>query len=178
MPAFVALIRGINVGRAKQVPMEDLRSAVEAAGFEDVRTVLRSGNVLLRGTGSESDIAGRVEQAIAARLRVDARVIVRTLDELAAIVQANPIPEAAADGARLHVMFLERAPSRDELDRIGHAASGDDVLRPVGREIYVWYRNGMAGSDTAGRLATLVKTGNTDRNWNTLRRLLALAGRG
>ena len=74
---YVALIRGINVGRAKRVAMADLRALVEGLGYGEVRTLLNSGNVVFRVPAARSgDIAGRIEKAITARLRISARVIV------------------------------------------------------------------------------------------------------
>jgi uncharacterized protein (DUF1697 family) len=102
-------------------------------------------------------------------------VVVRTADELAAIANANPIPEAADAGAQLHVMFLAEPTTTNERTALEAGTFEDDVVRPLGREIYVWYRNGMSGSTTAVRLAKLIRTTNTDRNWNTVTKLLTMA---
>ena len=104
---YVALLRGINVGRAKPVAMTDLRTAAESAGFEGVRTLLRSGNVLFVGSPEDdATIARTLEKAIESRLSMNVGVVVRTSDELAAVVEANLLPHAAHDGSSLHVMFL------------------------------------------------------------------------
>ena len=157
--SYVALVRGINVGRANQVAMSDLRGLVQSLGFEDVRTLLRSGNIVFRGspaaptpTASPEAIAGPIEQAIVDRLRMRASVVVRTAEELAAVVASNPIPEAARSGTFLHVMFLAGPLTAAERTAIGAENFHSDTVRLAEREIYVWYRNGMSGSDTAGRL--------------------------
>src|ERR1051325_11525426 len=96
---YVAFVRGINVGRARQVTMADLREAVESLGYEDVRTLLRSGNIVFSsGRSAERTIAKAVERAID-RLAPSARVVVRTADDLAAVVEGNPLPEAARHGS-------------------------------------------------------------------------------
>jgi uncharacterized protein (DUF1697 family) len=172
---FIAFIRGINVGRAKPVSMSDLREVVESIGYKEVRTLLRSGNVVFSGEGTAADIAKALELAIDRRLRLHANVVVRTAAELHAVVEANPISEAEGDGSRLHVMFLDARLSADERAKVDAADFDTDVVRSVSREIYVWYRNGMSGSVTAARLGKLIKTTATDRNWNTVTRLLALA---
>ena len=169
----VAFLRGINVGRAKQVSMADLREAVEGAGFEDVRTVLRSGNVVLRGGGDGTAIARKLEPAIEARTGHTVTVVVRTADELARAMAKNPFPDHEDDGSRLHVMFMGEELSAKDGQRLREEDFGADRVEPAGREVYVWYANGMSGSDTAGRLARLVTTPNTDRNWNTVRRVRA-----
>jgi len=172
---FIALVRGINVGRAKQVSMGQLRAVVESLGYEDVRRLLRSGNVVFRATkGTPRTVAKAIEEAVDS-LGVNARVVVRTVDELAAVVKANPLPDAAANGSYLHVMFLHEPLSPAERKQVEEADFGSDEVRLASREIYVWYRKGMSGSDTAGRLTKLVRTLATDRNWNTVEKLLAMA---
>lgn len=65
---YVALLRGINVGRAKRVAMADLRALVEGLGFHSVRTLLNSGNVVFDGEVADcTDAAIRIEHALAAR---------------------------------------------------------------------------------------------------------------
>jgi uncharacterized protein (DUF1697 family) len=155
--------------------MSDLRRIVESLGYQDVRTLLRSGNVILSGDGEPGDISRRFETAIDERLHIDVKVVVRTAAELEAVVDVNPIPQAVDDGSRLHVMFLAGLLPADERLRLDAADFGADLVRPTRREIYVWYRNGMSGSDTAARLAKLVRTTATDRNWNTVTKLVALA---
>jgi len=174
---YVALLRGINVGKAKPVSMAELRDALTAAGFDDVRTILRSGNVILRGHGSADAVAAELERVIERDLKTTSAVVIRTADELERAIDANPFPDKAADGARLHVMFLGEALTAAERRAIEEASFGEDRVDVVEREIYAWYANGMSGSDTAIRLARLVKTRNTDRNWNTVLRLEAAAGK-
>src|SRR6266496_1648635 len=83
----VALIRGINVGRAKRVAMADLRALVGDLGYGEVRTLLNSGNVVFTVPASaRGDPAPRIEQAMTARLGISARVTVLTAAELAAVV--------------------------------------------------------------------------------------------
>src|SRR5262245_61751276 len=104
---YVAFLRGINVGRARQVAMADLREIAESVGYEDVRTLLRSGNVVLAsGSPSADDVAAALERAIESRLRMNVGVVVRTSDELAAVVAADPLQITSDDGSRRHVVFL------------------------------------------------------------------------
>jgi uncharacterized protein (DUF1697 family) len=172
---YVALLRGINVGRAKQVAMADVREIAQSLGFRDVRTLLRSGNVVFTGPMKPAnEVAADLAHALEARLGMTVGVVIRTADELAAVVDANPMPEAVADGSRLHVMFLADAPTAKERAALDGEVFDPDTVRPSGREIYAWYPNGMSGSDTATRLAKIVRTLNTDRNWNTVTKLLAM----
>jgi len=173
---YVALLRGINVGRAKPVAMSELKEVVESLGFEDVRTLLRSGNVVFSGKPADPDTLARtIEKAIEQRFGMEVGVVIRTAEELAKVIDGNAIPEAASEGSNLHVMFLAKSLSDAERARIEPAQFEPDVVRLADREIYVWYRHGMSGSKTAELLGRRVRTLVTDRNWNTVTKLLALA---
>ncbi len=105
----IALIRGINVGRAKRVAMADLRLLFESLGYRRVQTLLNSGNVILEGSGKARDEASRVEHALLERLGISDRVTLFTAAELAAAVAGNPLREIAEDPSRLLVGFLKEA---------------------------------------------------------------------
>src|SRR5438034_8047019 len=112
----IALIRGINVGRAKRVAMSELRALVEALGYGEVRTLLNSGNVVFTSPGPPAgDAAARIEEALGARLGVSARVIVLTAGELAAVVANNPLLGVADDPSRLLVAVLGNPADRRKL---------------------------------------------------------------
>ena len=88
---YVALLRGINVGRAKRIAMGDLRAVVERLGFTEVRTLLNSGNVVFTGaTAKPQEIATRIEEALASRLGVSSATIVLTGDDVQTIVDDRP----------------------------------------------------------------------------------------
>src|SRR5213593_3406061 len=93
----IALLRGINVGRAKRVAMADLRALVEGLGYADVRTLLNSGNVVFAATDGAKGAAARIEKALAAKVKVTARVTVISAEELAMAVRANPLAKVATD---------------------------------------------------------------------------------
>ena len=159
--------------------MADLRNAIESAGFDDVRTLLRSGNVIFVGPRQEDEsVARTLEKAIEAALAMEVGVVVRTVDELAAVIEANPLPHAARDGTFLHVMFLATPLTAEERRSLDPERFLPDEVRVTEREIYVWYRKGMSGSRTAVELARRVKPLATDRNWNTVTKLHALAQGG
>ena len=176
---YIALLRGINVGRAKPVGMAELKATVEGLGFRDVRTLLRSGNVVFSGVGEDPrTVADRLESAIEARFAMRVGVVVRTAKELASAVAANPIPEAQGEGSNLHVMFLAEPLADAVRDPLDPSQFEPDIVRPAEREIYVWYRNGMTGSATAQQLDRRIRSLVTDRNWNTVGKLLALTRDG
>src|SRR6187551_2079266 len=89
---YVALLRGINVGKARQVSMADLKDIAATLGHGDVRTHLRSGNLVLSASHTTaSALAAALEEAIEARLGMRVGVVVRSAAELAAVLAADPL---------------------------------------------------------------------------------------
>ena len=176
MTAYVALLRGINVGRNKQVSMADLRDVVASIGHGDVRTHLRSGNVIFtsKRRGGQA-IAAELERRLADRLGLSSRVIVRSRAELEAVVRDNPLPDAVATPAKLHVVFLDEKPPAATVRAFDTDRYAPDEVRFAGREIYAWYPNGFATSKLNDAAWKSLGVTATARNWNTVMKLLALA---
>jgi len=177
---LVALLRGVNVGGRTKLPMADLRRVVEGAGFTDVRTYIQSGNVVLRAPGSRvstASVATRLRAAIAAGTDVQPEVVVRTRDELAAVVEANPWASGGVDASELHVVFLGgTAPAALGFD-VGSYAPEEAVA--VGREVHLRLPGGVGRSKLAADLTRSARGGlqqGTMRNWRTVTTLLSMAG--
>ena len=103
----VALLRGINVGRAKRIAMADLRALVEGLGYRDVSTLLNSGNVVFTGEGALLDgTADRIQDAIASRLGITSRVTVLSSAEMSGVMTGNPLLDIGDNHSRLLVAFL------------------------------------------------------------------------
>jgi len=172
----VALIRGINVGRAKRVAMADLRALVEGLGYRDVRTLLNSGNIVFTAPGKAGDDAGpRIEKAMAARLGVSGRVTVLTAAELSAAVRENPLGKLARDPSRLLVTVLSRPADRARLQALTRQDWAPDALAIGRRVVYLWCADGMLESRLATAVWRLLGDAATSRNWATLTKLNALA---
>jgi uncharacterized protein (DUF1697 family) len=179
MARQIALLRGINVGGHRKVPMARLREVLGDLGYADVKTYVQSGNVVLTGP-ERSDAA--TEQALARELEeafgFDIAVVVRTRDEIAGVVAADPFAEVAGDPARYHVLFLSEAP---DPERVARAADPDafapDTYALKGRELYLWTPDGIRDSKLM-RALTDKRLGvtSTARNWRTVNKLLELAG--
>lgn len=156
--------------------MADLRDIAESLGYTAVRTYLRSGNlVFTTPERTPRAVATKLEQAIEARLGMAVGVIVRGADELTSIVAADPLKGSADDGSRKHVVFLAEPLSADVHDWLSSTDFRPDTVRPAEREVYVWYEGGMSGSTTAERIAKRLPGTATDRNWNTVTRLMLMA---
>jgi uncharacterized protein (DUF1697 family) len=177
MTTYIALLRGINLGTRRKIRMADLRELVESLGHENVRTHILSGNVLFESRRrAVADLEDELERAIRKRCGFDVAVLIRTAEDLAEVVEHNPLPQATAEGARLFVLFLDRKPSRERLDEIDPDDFKPEEFAVGDRVIYAWFRQGLQGSKLAGalsdkRLGVTV----TNRNWNTVTKLLELA---
>jgi uncharacterized protein (DUF1697 family) len=172
----VALLRGVNVGKAKRIAMADLRALVERLGYRDVKTLLNSGNVVFtRPASSKGDPAARLEKAIASELGVSCAVVVLSAEELDEIVRANPLGHRATDPSRFLVAVFrspEGLSALRELERREHAP---DALAFGRRAAYLWCARGLLESPLAVRFLKASKEGATTRNWATITKLHALA---
>jgi uncharacterized protein (DUF1697 family) len=164
----IALLRGINLGGRKMIAMSDLRERAERLGLRDVSTLLQSGNLVFRSKKTPAQLEKLLEKEI----EVD--IFVRTPQEWAAVIAANPFPEEAKrDPGHLIVMFLKEARNAAALQP---AIVGREVARGAGRHIYIVYPDGMGTSKlTNAMIEKKLGTRATARNWNTVLKLAALA---
>ncbi|UOY00466.1 DUF1697 domain-containing protein [Blastococcus sp. PRF04-17] len=170
---YVALLRGINLGKARQVPMPRLTELLTERGHEDVRTHLRSGNVVLRSPLEEAELAEDLSTAIEAEFGFAVPVVVRTGDQIAAVVAGDPFATVATDPARYLVTFLPEAPDPARVDALPRPDTGDFLVR--GRELYLWLPDGIAGTELASwKWDDLLGRPGTARNWRTVTRLAEL----
>ena len=170
---WVALLRGVNVGRNRRVRMADLRAALSAAGAGEVRTLLQSGNVVLDASGSADEVARLVHDAVLACSGHDVAVVVRTAAEFTAVVAATPMPDPP-DGARYFVTFLAGQAADVDLPQLPEG-SGEQWWRGQ-RELYVWCPEGLLESPVMGHFAGRRAPTATVRNWNTVTALARLVG--
>ncbi len=173
----VALLRGINVGRAKRVAMADLRALVAELGYGDVRTLLNSGNVVYSAPGvPPGEAAERIEEAIRSRLGITSRVIVLTGEDIAAAVAGNPLGEVADNPSRLFVAILRDPADLKRLEPLAERDWGREVLALGGRVAYLWCPDGSMGSQLPEAVGRALGDAVTTRNWATLTKLHALTG--
>jgi len=176
MAVHVVLLRGINIGPRNRIAMGELREALEEAGFEDVRTYLQSGNVVLDSTAKREGVQRKVERLIAERFGLEIAVVVRTRAELAAIVKRNPLGKVASDPKRYQVTFLSAKLSAKVVRELDEAAAPEERVLVAGREVYAWHPAGVARSKLWTKLAGKgLGVTATSRNWTTVEALLELS---
>ena len=171
----VALLRGINVGRAKRVAMADLRALVEGLGYTNVRTLLNSGNVVFTVPGSaKGDPASRIEAALEKQIGVSSRVIVLSAAELDRIVKDNPLLEVANDPSRLLVAVPRTTSGLKRLAALRTPPTATDAFEVGRRAAYLWCSDGILASRPAEAILKDPKAETTTRNWGTILKLHAL----
>jgi len=175
MKRQIALIRGINVGRAKRVAMAELRAALTDRGFENVRTLLNSGNVVFDATRGARSNADTVEQVIEERFGFSARVLGLGAGELAAVVDENPLTKVADDPSRLFVVFSFDRRALAKLERLLERDWSPERLAVGSRAAYFWSPEGILESEANQQITRVLGDGATIRNWRTTLKLHELA---
>jgi uncharacterized protein (DUF1697 family) len=178
MATFLALLRAVNVGGHTPLPMAELRSELARAGYEKVRTLLQSGNVVFRpNERSGRKLETALEALLEKRFRVTTDVVVRSAAEWSELVRRNPFPQQAIrDPAFLHVVCLKRPPAPGGVDVLRAAIRGRESVALVGSNAYVVYPDGSGTSKlTISVIERALESRGTARNWNTVRKLDGLA---
>ncbi len=177
MPVLISMLRAVNLGSHNRISMESLRALYASLGFEDARTYIQSGNVVFRTTERNvSAAAKRIEDAMEKTFGFCSAVIVRSSSDLRKVIAANPFanrPEVEPN--RLLVLFLAADPEKKDLRRIA-GLEGPEELYSAGREVYIYFPNGMARPKISQALVEkALNTPGTGRNWNTVKKLLEMA---
>ena len=171
----IALLRAVNVGGHKKVPMAELRAALTDTGFAAVSTYIQSGNVVFTSPLDDAAAADIVRSTIASRFAVDTPVIIRSAGQLAAAIAHHPWEPGEFDEKFHHVVFLADPPPTDALDRLAERATTED-LAVVGADLHVRYRAGVAGTKlTVDQIDRRLGTVATGRNLRTVAKLRDLA---
>lgn len=174
----VALLRGINVGGKRIVPMKALAAIFEAAGCAAVRTYIQSGNVLFAARADLArSLAQELPQCIGRDFGFEPVVVIRSRKEMAEVIKVNPFAKPGVNAATLHVGFLAERPTAGQVASLDADRSPGDSFSVRGSEIYLHTPNGIARTRlTSAYLDATLGTTCTVRNWNTVTKLGALLG--
>jgi uncharacterized protein (DUF1697 family) len=175
MPRFAVLLRGVNVGKGKRVPMAEFRRLLEGLGYTGVRTLLNSGNAVFTSPGrSAAAHAGKISTSLRDGLGVTTQVVVKSRDDFGAVARGNPIMPPEDHHSRLLVAFAQ------EPGALGELAAVAALVRPperyaVSRDAaYLHCADGILASKAASALLGKAGQGVTTRNWATVLKLEAL----
>jgi len=170
MSRYIALLRGINVGRAKRIAMAELRALAEGLGHGRVATLLNSGNLVFESARRDAlALRKELQQAIAAQLGVDCAVVVITAAELDTALAGNPWPDAVDEPSRFLIAFAEQAltPALP----LAQQDWGVDRLAVQDKRAYLCCGSGILESPMLKAFTRAAGTLSTSRNWATLQKL-------
>jgi uncharacterized protein (DUF1697 family) len=174
---YVALFRGINVGKAKRIAMADLRALLAKLGYTDVQTLLNSGNAVFTGDAAPAaKHADRIRQAVLKKTGVDALVIIKSAKDMSGIISGNELGPEADDHSRLLVALCNDAKALAAVKKLASQPWGNEKLHVGKHAAYLWCANGILESKAAVALLKGLEGSGTTRNWATLNKIHALMG--
>jgi uncharacterized protein (DUF1697 family) len=176
MARQIALLRGINLGSRNRVPMPELRTALGDAGYEDVATLVQSGNIVLTSAKQPKTLEREISELVLDEFGVTAATVVRTRDELEGVIERNPIPDGPSTPKLFQVTFFPDEPDAAAVEELAARDFGSEQVAVIGREAYAWHPDGIQKSKLARALGAGLRADGTARNWNTVTKLLELAG--
>ena len=177
MKRWAALLKGVNVGGNRKLPMAELKLFLEDLGFADVKTLLASGNAVF--SSEETDAAKleiQIEKAAAEKIGLTTDFLLRDAADLDAIIAANPFPDAVKDHPNhLLVVFHRESFPEGPLAKLAEIYNGPERLHAVKRELYIDYPEDIGHSKLHQAMpkAKFPKLA-TAQNWNTIGKLRAL----
>ena len=183
MATFIALLRAVNVGGYGKLSMAELRKLLEGVGYARVETYIQSGNVVFDAKGTAAKVARDVCAALEKHTGTQVDVIVRTPEELERVIAGNPFAaEAAADGARVHVGFLDRPAAATAVaglqSIVDKYPQRRDRFHVSGDTLYLHLPDGAADTKFTGKALDKALGGvGTARNWNTVLKLGEMAAK-
>ncbi len=176
MRRYVVFLRGINLGSSRRVAMGQLREVLHRAGYQHVRTLLQSGNVVLTSNADPRTLERDLTRTLREAFGLEIAVVARTRDELAGVITRDPFAGQADDPARYQVSFLSTEPDPQRVRDLEGAQVSPERVVVIGREVYAWHPGGVGRSELAKLITDRhLGVGVTARNWRTLTRLLELA---
>lgn len=177
MPRFVALLRGVNVGKGNRVPMADFKRMLESLGYTEVSTLLNSGNAVFTSTAhSPSKHASAIAAALKQSLGVFTPVIVKSAAQLSTIIGASPIHPPEAEHSKYLVAFAAEDEALAALTPLQALAQGSERFVVTKVAAYLHCPGGILQSQLGEALLGKVGKHVTTRNWATVLKLSAQAG--
>ena len=176
MKTFVALMRGINVGKTRSLPMAELRVLCGDLGFEKPETYIQSGNLLIDANGSAEAVATALESAIAKRFGFSIPVIVRDSAHWKAYRDGDPFAnDANSLPNHVHLCLSRAKPAADAVEKLRERAADGERIERAGDAIWIDFTNGAGRSKLSPVLIDrLVGSPVTARNHNTVLMLQAM----
>jgi uncharacterized protein (DUF1697 family) len=180
MAVIISMLRGVNLGPHNRLKMEELRALYDSLKLRDAQSYVQSGNVIFRSEEKNlEELARRIEGAIEKKFGFRPAVILRTTAELREAIAKNPFAKRRKiEASKLLVTFLDRDPGQEAREQALKIDTAPEELRMQGREVYIYFPNGMARPKMKwAAIERVLKTQWTGRNWNSVQKMLEMAER-
>ena len=172
----IALLRGINVGKAKRIAMADLKAIVESLGCTAVKTLLNSGNVVF---STRRAITGeKLRAAIKSGTGVDSKTTVLSAAEFSIVIRENPLLNLAHDHARLVAYIPADTGVLPKLSALLEVKWAPEVIAIGSRAAYVWSPDGLLAGKLFEHIGRIIRDDITARNWATMLKIEAALASG
>jgi uncharacterized protein (DUF1697 family) len=176
MITHIALLRGINVGKAKRIAMADLREIFVELGYGNVRTLLNSGNVIFDSPRKITPAKTKeIRDTVFAKTAVTSEVIVISASDLATVIAENPLASIANDPSRYLVAFPASPVDLAKANAMAQKDWSPDRLVIGSKVAYIWCASGVLESKAAKEFSRLLRDAVTTRNWATVMKLNEIA---
>jgi uncharacterized protein (DUF1697 family) len=176
MATFVVLLKGVNVGKARRVPMADFKGSLLELGCTKVTTLLNSGNAVIKHPKAEADaLAKKIAAALARRFGFDVPVIVKSGTEFNCVVAENVLLVPAEEHPRVLVAFAQSKEALSALGTLSKYISEPEQFLLKGQAAYLYCAGGILDSQAAKAILGVIGKSVTTRNWATVLKLHALA---
>ena len=178
MSAAISILRGINVGGNRKIPMAELRQLYSELRLKNVTTYIQSGNVIFSADKiNDEKLAKAIEQRILEKYNFEVPVIIRSMDEMKAVVKNNPfLNYNKIDTGKLHVTFMNKFPAKENSEKLRTYNYEPDRFTLSGKEVYIYCPDGYGNTKLNNTFfESKLKVTATTRNWRTVNELLRIA---
>lgn len=166
---YVIFIRGINVSGKNIVKMKDLKEALQKEGFEDAKTYIQSGNVVLSSDlTSLDDISASISNVLKNGFDVDAPLITLSKDEYSKTIKNNPFSDPQLDPKTVHMVFLAEEPKSDCKDKLDSVKIDSESYEIIEKVLYLHAPDGIGRSKFVANMEKMLGTSVTARNLRTV----------
>ncbi|MDT0676644.1 DUF1697 domain-containing protein [Autumnicola musiva] len=174
---YFAILRGINVGGKRKIPMADLREKLQNIGCQNIQTYIQSGNIIFnRKKENDLILADRLEKFILSTYGFEVPVIIRNAEEIKKSVSENPFFKDEVTAERLHLSFLKKTPDPENIQKAKNASYEPDAFEVVDKNVFVYCTGKYSDSKLTNKFfENKLKVPATTRNWKTVLKLLEFA---
>lgn len=178
MPVLISMLRAVNVGGHGKIKMDALRALYTSLKFENPQTYLQSGNVIFKTSERNlAAVANRLHSAIEKKFQCETDIMLRTTEDLRAVIKKNPFAKRGdVEPGKLVVFFLATDPGNEARKAVFDQKFAPEEIHAIGRELYIYFPNGQGKSKLPfPRIYKLLQTSGTGRNWNSVTNMLEIA---